>query len=600
MTATRRSDALRRLLGPAILVGAVALPFIVHDQYLLHVCIMWGIYAILTLGLNVINGFAGQLSIGQGGFYGIGAYAAAILTGTAGWSFWTATAAAVVLAAGLGVVVSLPVLHVRGIYLGMATFGFAEIVHVVLRSWDGLTRGVLGISGILPPTALGIDFGGQDRYYFLVLAAALLTMLLSQRIYHSPMGQALLAIRDDEAAAAFLGIHTTAHKVAAFGVAAGLGGLAGSLFAHYITYISPENFTSVESILVVTMLIVGGRGNTLGALVGAGLLVALPEAFRVVNVLRQLIYGLMLAGVAVFRPQGIVGSWGAARRRSPAAPEGHPTLAGPLAPDTPNSSRAPTPIVTVEDLTVRFGGLLALESVSFQVRPGEIYGVIGPNGAGKTTLFNAISGVVPLERGTIRFDGHDLAGVPPYRRTRRGIARTFQNIRLFASMHVWETVEVGCHPRLRRGPLAHLIGTPGARTEAADVRTRADALLNMVSLQSEAEALARSLPYGHQRRLEIARALATGPRLLLLDEPAAGMNARECDELIALIRTIRDQGITVLLVEHHMRVVMAVCDRILVLNFGRAIAEGTSAAIREDPKVIAAYLGTELESAHRA
>jgi ABC-type branched-subunit amino acid transport system ATPase component len=345
------------------------------------------------------------------------------------------------------------------------------------------------------------------------------------------------------------------------------------------------------------MLIVGGRGNTFGALVGAGLLVALPEAFRVINVLRQLIYGLMLAGVAVFRPQGIVGSWGAARARSPAAASGNPILDAPRAPDTPN---APGPIVTVENLTVRFGGLVALESVTFEVRPGEIYGVIGPNGAGKTTLFNAISGVVPPERGTIRFDGRNLAGVPPYRRTRRGIARTFQNIRLFASMDVWETVEVGCHARLQRGPLAHLAGTPGARAEAAQVRARANALLALVGLQSEADARARSLPYGHQRRLEIARALATGPRLLLLDEPAAGMNARECDELIALIRTIRDQGITVLLVEHHMRVVMAVCDRILVLNFGRTIAEGTPAAIRGDPKVIAAYLGTELEPARRA
>jgi ABC-type branched-subunit amino acid transport system ATPase component/ABC-type branched-subunit amino acid transport system permease subunit len=566
--------------------GAAVLPFVVRDQYLLHVFIMWGIYAVLTLGLNVINGLAGQLSLGQGGFYGIGAYAAAILTVTAGWPFGPATLAAALLAAALGMLVSLPVLRVRGIYLGMATFGFAEIVHVVLRSWDDLTRGVLGISGILPPAAFGIDFASQDRYYFLVLAAVLLALLLSHRIYQSPVGHALLAIREDELAASLLGIHTTAHKVAAFGVAAGLGGLAGSLFAHYVTYISPESFTSVESILVVTMLIVGGRGNALGALVGAGILVALPEALRVVTVYRILVYGLLLVGAAVFRPQGVMGRLGLARRR--AAPS---AVAGPPA----RAAGGPGPLLEVRDLQVRFGGLLALDGVSLAVRPGEIYGIIGPNGAGKTTLFNAVTGVAPVAAGTIRLAGADLLGLPPWRRARRGVARTFQNIRAFAGLTAWETVEVGFHARLAAGPLAHLAGTPGAREEAGWVRRRADELLAFVGLEAAAGQLARNLPYGHQRRLEIARALATGPRLLLLDEPAAGLNPTECEALVALIRRTRDAGVTVLLVEHHMEVVMALCDRILVLNFGRPIAEGPPAAIREDPAVVAAYLGAEVE-----
>ena len=577
----------RILVGAAVL-GAGAAPLLAGDQYILHVLIMWGIYAVLTLGLNVINGFAGQLSIGQGAFYGIGAYTAAILTVTAGWSFWLATPAATVLAAAVGMLVSLPVLRVRGIYLGMATFGFAEIVHVVLRSWESLTKGVLGMSGILPPITLGVDFGTQDRYYYLVLAAVLLSVLLSHRLYQSSAGHALLAIREDELAAGLLGINTTAHKVAAFGVAAGLAGLAGSLFAHYLTYISPENFTSVESILVVTMLIVGGRGNTLGAVVGAGLLVALPEALRVVSVYRLLIYGLLLVGAAVFRPDGLVGRLGLGRRR--AAP-----VAAPL--PTPAAPHGPGPLLRVEGLGVRFGGLVALDGVSFAVAPGEVYGIIGPNGAGKTTLFNAVTGVAPLARGSLRLGDRSLDELAPYQRARAGIARTFQNIRAFAGMRVWEAVEVGFHARLCHGGLAHLVATPGARREAGAVRSAADGLLRLVGLDASSEQLARNLPYGHQRRLEIARALATGPRLLLLDEPAAGMNESECQDLIALIRTIRDQGVTILLVEHHMEVVMAVCDRILVLNFGRPIAEGTPAAIREDPAVNAAYLGTEVRAA---
>jgi branched-chain amino acid transport system ATP-binding protein/branched-chain amino acid transport system permease protein len=578
-----------RLLVAGAVLAAAGAPFLAGDQYVLHVLIMWGIYGVLTVGLNVINGFTGQLSLGQGAFYGIGAYCAAILTVTVGWSFWVATPAATALAALVGMLVSLPVLRVRGIYLGMATFGFAEIAHVVLRSWERLTKGVLGIAGILPPIALGIDFGTQDRFYYLVLAAVLLSVLLSHRIYQSSVGHALLAIRDDELAASLLGISTTAHKVAAFGVAAGLAGLAGSLFAHYLTYISPENFTSVESILIVTMLIVGGRGNTLGAVVGAGLLVALPEFLRVVNVYRLLIYGLLLVGAAVFRPDGLVGRVGRGRRRAwPVAA----TLPGPVRADA-----ATAPLLRVEDLRVRFGGLVALDDVSFSVAHGEVYGIIGPNGAGKTTLFNAITGVAPVSRGRLRLGDRDLVGLAPYRRARAGIARTFQNIRAFAGMRTWESVEVGFHARLRRGGLAHLLATPGARAEAGAVRSQADALLGFVGLEDVTHQLARNLPYGHQRRLEIARALATRPRLLLLDEPAAGMNESECEELIALIRRIRDQGVTILLVEHHMQVVMGVCDRILVLNFGRPIAEGTPAAIGDDPAVNAAYLGTEVRDA---
>jgi ABC-type branched-subunit amino acid transport system ATPase component len=287
----------------------------------------------------------------------------------------------------------------------------------------------------------------------------------------------------------------------------------------------------------------------------------------------------------VFRPQGLVGRVGLERRRAPPAPG---ELPGPV----PVPSGAP--LLRVEGLEVRFGGLVALDGVSFEVKAGEVYGVIGPNGAGKTTLFNAISGIAPVARGRLRLDNEDLAALPPHGRARAGIARTFQNIRAFAGMRAWESVEVGFHARLRQSGLAHLIATPGARHEAGVVRSTADALLRLVGLEELCEQLARNLPYGHQRRLEIARALATGPRLLLLDEPAAGMNESECEELIGLIRRIRDQGVTILLVEHHMQVVMAVSDRILVLNFGRPIAEGPPAAIREDPAVNAAYLGADV------
>ena len=428
---------------------------------------MWGIYGVLTLGLNVINGFTGQLSLGQGAFYGIGAYCAAILTVTAGWSFWAATPAATALAALIGMLSPCRCCACEASTSAWRRSGSPRSSTSSCEAGRASRRGSWDRRDPAP-IALGVDFGTQDRFYYLVLAAVLLSVLLSHRIYQSSVGHALLAIRDDELAASLLGVNATAYKVTAFGVAAGLAGLAGSLFAHYLTYISPENFTSVESILIVTMLIVGGRGNTLGAVVGAGLLVALPELLRVVNVYRLL---------DLRAPPGRRGGVPTGRCWS----DGWGAGAGGRGPRrrrcrTPARTDGGRRLLRVEDLRVRFGGLVALDDVSFSVARGEVYGIIGPNGAGKTTLFNAITGVAPVSRGRLRLGDQDLASLAPYRGSRAGVARTFQNIRTFAGMRAWETVEVGFHARLRRSGLAHLCahaGRPDGGERGPEPRGRA-------------------------------------------------------------------------------------------------------------------------------
>lgn len=309
-------------LAPVVAFGALlATPLVVGNPYVLHLLIMWGIYGILTLSLTVVTGFSGQFAFGQAAFYGIGAYASAILVGGHGVSFVGGLAAAAVLSALVGVLLAVPFQRLYGIYLGMATFAFGEIARLAFENWEGLTMGPLGIKDIPVPVIAGFEFGDQRSYFYLVMASMAIVLALVFRLHNSAPGQALLAIREDEVAASTLGIPTRRYKIAAFGIGAAIAGISGSLFAHYITYISPNNFTVMISILVLTMMIVGGASNILGALVGAAVLVTLPEALRVVPPVRMVLYGALLVVMATLRPQGILGSyrWG---QRPPRAPAG--------------------------------------------------------------------------------------------------------------------------------------------------------------------------------------------------------------------------------------------------------------------------------------
>ncbi|HEV8642022.1 MAG TPA: branched-chain amino acid ABC transporter ATP-binding protein/permease [Methylomirabilota bacterium] len=585
-----------RLLWAVAAAVAASVPLLTANTYYLYLGMTVGIMVVITSGFNVLAGLSGQVSLGHAGLYAIGAYAAAILATRWHLALAAALPLSVALTAAIGAVLALAALRVSGPYLAMVTIAFGIIVEHALIEWVGLTGGPGGIFNIPKPTLAGVPLP-LGRYYFVVAAAAGLALWMTHNLMSSAWGRALIAVKGSDIAAESLGLGTYGLRTAAFTISAAFAGAGGCLFSFLNGYVSPDSFTLQTSILFLLIVLFGGLGILAGPLVGALVLVLLPELLREFLDYRLIFYGGLLLGSIYFLPRGAVGAvqdlWRRQPRAVPAPPAGSASAWAPADAAAGFAARpAPAPgrpLLVVEDLSVAFGGIQAVADVDLTVAAGTIHSLIGPNGAGKTTLVNLVTGFYRPDRGHITFDGVPITGLTPAAIARRGLARTFQTPQLFEELTVLENVMVGVAGHRLGSFAAALTGTGHA--EAA-LRQQATALLQTAGLGDWADVPAGALPFGLRRRLEIGRALGAGATMLLLDEPAAGLVPTEIAELDALLGRLREAGLTILLIEHHIELVMAVSDRVTVLDEGRVIAEGRPEAVQRDPAVVEAYLGS--------
>jgi len=567
----------------ALLVVLVALPFIVTNTYYLHLVNLIIVYSIIAIGLNLITGVTGQISLGHAAFWAIGAYTTAYITTTLGLSFWISLPLSILVAGAIGIIVGYFTLHLQGPYLAMATIGIGEITHQVLINWTSFSGGPSGVFGIPTISIFGFEINSEFRFYFFSLLFLVLVYSICKAIVNSRYGRSAIAIRENENAARAVGVNSTKVKILVFGVSTAIAGLAGALYAPWVNYISPENFTFAESLLFLTMIMMGGMGSIPASIVGTTAIVAMSELLREVEQYRLIIYALIIILVIVFFPKGIIGMIPEKFRKGVVYPDFKLQGLGQYSKVIKNRFDEKDKIVLkAEGITKKFGGLTAVNQVNLQVGVGEIRALIGPNGSGKSTFLNCLAGWYEIDGGVFTLENNNITKLPIYKRSKSGIARTFQNILLFNEMTVLENVLVAINEKNKR---------------EKQLVQDAYEILEFVGLLDKANEKVSNLPYGHQRSVEIARALALYPKILLLDEPAAGMNDTETAELMDLIYRIRDKGITVIVVEHDMKLVMGIADFITVLNQGQILAEGTPLDISKHEDVIKAYLGKEAVNA---
>jgi branched-chain amino acid transport system permease protein len=611
-------------------------------------------YAMLALGLNIVVGFAGLLDLGYAAFFAIGAYFYGVLSSfqimplwSPFWqplavvglvekmnqggpdlvhftlSFWLAIPLAAMAASVFGIIFGAPTLRLRGDYLAIVTLGFGEIVPIVARNVDSVTNGAAGLNGVQAPRLFGTSFGvAALPYYYVGIIMVALLVFVSIRLRDSRIGRAWMAVREDEIAAAAMGVNLVSLKLLAFAIGAAFAGMTGVFYVAKLQTATPEMFGFPVSTMILVMVVLGGMGSVWGVVLGAVILQLLQSWFLqdltqwihqfgalVGSALLQrvdlvesieLIFGIILVVMMLFRRDGLIPATHPAKALSFEAQHAEVQRGGFANLDRiPRWEKGTGNALEVRGLTVRFGGLTALNKIDIIVPAGGVVAVIGPNGSGKSTLFNAITGLTHSDEGEIRLFGEVITGLAPHRILAKGVARTFQNIRLFPNLTVLDNVLVGQHARLRTGPFGAVLRLAHTRREEARARQHALDIIALFGnrLTPRADQAVSGLSYANRRRVEVSRALASRPRILLLDEPTAGMNPNETLELAEQIKSLNELGLTVVLIEHKLDVVTRLADTVVVLDHGDKIAEGNPAEVRRDEAVLTAYLGRAARAA---
>ena len=645
------SERFRPYLLVLILMAALAFPYLDRNEGDIDAAANALAFAMLALGLNIVVGFAGLLDLGYAAFFAIGAYTYGALAsyqiqppwssfwepfqwlglvqhldagGGAGTvhfdvSFWLMLPIAALVAAFFGVLFGAPTLRLKGDYLAIVTLGFGEIVPIMARNTPSITNGAQGLSGVATPKLFGYSFGVMSTpYYYLGLALIVLMIFVSARLKHSRIGRAWLAIREDEIAAEAMGVSRTKLKLLAFAIGAGFAGVTGTFYVAKLQTASPEMFMFPVSVMILVMIVLGGMGSVAGVVIGALILQLLQSWFlqdltqwihalgewtgigflERVDLVQsiELIFGIILVVMMLYRRQGLIPERAAVTALSYEQQSAMPSrrsVDARLAPLHRQRIDPGKPLLEIKGLAKAFGGIKAVNGIDLKVMPRSIVGIIGPNGSGKTTFFNLITGLIEPSGGHVVLSGEDITGLKPHVIVEKGIARTFQNLRLFANMTLLENALVGAHARTSTGAVGAVLRPPRVKREEAAANARALDILSIFGnrLMPRLQHLAFSLSYANRRRLEIARALVSEPVLLLLDEPTAGMNPTETLELTDQIRQLRERGVTILLIEHKLNVVNEIADKVIVLDHGEKIAEGTPKQVHSNKDVLRAYLG---------
>lgn len=583
-----------------VATAVVLIPITTGSAYYAQLVIAFGIFAILALSLDFVLGYGGLLNLGVPGLYGTAAYTSAILTTKYDFAFWQAATTAVAATAAVGLLLGFASLRTSGLYLALVTLGFMSLVSGVLNNWISMTGGEIGIAAIPAMSLFGHSFD-LEQSAILAIAAAAVTFVMLRNILRSRSGRALTALRQSQVAARSLGVEVLRYNLLAFTISSAFIGVAGVLYAHTFNYLSPQTFGFALSIQIVVMVVLGGIGTLVGPVIGAAVLVLLPEYLKALDEYEAMPYGIVLLLTVLFIPLGIVGSFrkGLSRLVARAADEdrGHEPVVferGPVAvPKLEAVTAKPgRPVLRAEGLVLRFGGVIALDDAAITVQEGSRHGLIGPNGSGKTSLLNSLSGYYTPQAGSAEFLGEQILGLPPEQVARRGLVRTFQGLQLFPESSVVENVMVGCHKNYRSGFLDAAFRLPRHHRDERQTRARALECLALVGLEHRANVEARLLSYGQQKLVDLARALAANARLLLLDEPTAGLHPDFCAQVEEVLRTINDElGITLVIVEHNLELIMSLCDHITVFDGGKAIVDGAPSAVTQDSQVLRAYFG---------